>query len=202
MHCGRCKGKPTRCYYCRRPFVHTAESRRHERAIQRAAAPWVYTRPEGAREDVPPVREVVRRVTMPAGLERASRDLRRQLWTRLPSGAELEALSASAVAMKLRQLAGGAVYRVGHEVNCDADAGQGECTCDGPAIWEALHDAKLRALLDLVDELQGEPVIVYYWFRHELERLREALAGRYVAEARDPGALKAWNARGLDEIGR
>src|SRR5574341_280966 len=111
MHCARCRGKATRCYYCRRPFVHTAESRRHERAIQQAAVPWVYTRPEGAREGVPPVREVVRRVTMPAELERVSRDLRRQLWTRLPSGAELEALSASVVAMKLRQLAGGAVYR-------------------------------------------------------------------------------------------
>ncbi len=174
-----------------RPTVRTPESRRHETAIHRAVRPWSYARPTAERPGVPPVREVVRRVPVPPELDREMTELRGRLWTTLPSGAELEALQASAVATKLRQMAGGAVYLSRDLSRGDAELSEGK--------WEEVHGEKVRALLELVDELQGEPLLVFYWFRHERERLLAALGGR-AAALESAGAVADWNA-GRVEVG-
>lgn len=62
--------------------------------------------------------------------------------------------TAAATLMKLRQISQGGVF-------------------DEEGIWHRLHDAKVEALIDLVDELNGTPLIVFYQFNGELERLRE-----------------------------
>lgn len=46
-------------------------------------------------------------------------------------------------------------------------------------VWRPLHDAKLNALREVVDELQGEPPFIAYRFQHDLERLR-AMYPRYT----------------------
>jgi SNF2 family DNA or RNA helicase len=42
-------------------------------------------------------------------------------------------------------------------------------------VSEAVHDAKTDALTELVDELQGSPLLIAYEFHHDLERIRKAL---------------------------
>lgn len=39
--------------------------------------------------------------------------------------------------------------------------------------WVHLHNAKIDALEDLIEELSGKPALVAYWYHHDLERLRE-----------------------------
>lgn len=64
----------------------------------------------------------------------------------------ITAANAGVLTSKLRQFAGGALY-----------------VEDGS--WEVLHNDKLEALQELVEELNGEPLIVAYEFNHECERL-------------------------------
>ncbi len=65
--------------------------------------------------------------------------------------------------------------------------------------WLNLHDAKTEALVDLVDELQGQPLLVAYEYRHDLYRLQAALgkAVPYLGEGvgvRQTRELEAaWN---------
>ena len=66
----------------------------------------------------------------------------------------ITAASAAVVTGKLLQLANGAIYDADHN-------------------YHVIHDAKLDALEDLVEEAQGEPVLVYYSYQHDLHRLLE-----------------------------
>ena len=118
-------------------------------------------------------------VTMPHKATVEQMELVRELRVKLDGGADLIALQASAMAMKLRQFASGAVY-----TNKPND----------PPVWSFVHGGKMDALSDLIEELQGEPLLVFYWFQHELERLKR-LPG--VATLDDKGAMDAWNARKL-----
>lgn len=125
---------------------------------------------------VPPVRR--QRIIVPMAREhiRVSEKLRDELVVELESGATLEALNGTTMAGKLRQIAGGAVWT-------------------SKTKWDEVHSAKLDALEDLIDELQGEPLLVFYWFTHErdriLKRFREARALQSADE------VSAWNARSI-----
>lgn len=47
--------------------------------------------------------------------------------------------------------------------------------------WVQLHDAKTEALAELVDELQGQPLLCNYEYQHDLERLRKAFPKAHFA---------------------
>lgn len=167
-----------------RPYVDCACHKRQLGDLRRRIAPFVYTSPVvPASLGIPPVRVNPIRVRMPPAVAKLEADLVRDLWTQLPSGAELEALEASTVAQKRRQIAGGVVYK-------------GDGT-EGPE-WEVLHTAKLDALDDLLDAMQGEPVLVYYWYHHEAVAIKRRLAGRrwldLTTEKDKAAVVKAWNA--------
>ena len=85
----------------------------------------------------------------------------------------ISAASAAAVMGKLLQLSGGAVY--------DDDGGYVE-----------IHDEKLRALADIIDTA-SEPVLVFYGYRHERERLLNRFAGLDPREISGPDDITDWN---------
>jgi SNF2 family DNA or RNA helicase len=66
--------------------------------------------------------------------------------------------------------------------------------------WINLHTEKVDALADLIDELQGSPLLVAYDFEHDLDRLREKLGkdvpyiGGGVSAKRSAELEKLWNA--------
>jgi SNF2 family DNA or RNA helicase len=86
-------------------------------------------------------------------------------------GKEIDALNAASLSNKLLQMANGAVY---------AD--------DGSVA--KIHDRKLDALEDIIEAANGKPVLVAYWFKHDLERI----LNRFPAEKLDSAAsIRRWN---------
>ncbi len=86
-------------------------------------------------------------------------------------GQEIDALNAASLSNKLLQMANGAVY---------AD--------DGSVA--KIHDRKLDALEDIIEAANGKPVLVAYWFKHDLERI----LNRFPAEKLDSTAsIRRWN---------
>ena len=92
------------------------------------------------------------------------------------NGAYIDAVNAAALAGKLCQMANGAVY--------------GE---EGNVI--AVHDRKLDALEDLIEQANGKPVLVAYWFKHDLARIEERLRQLKISFDRVDAAdsLERWN---------
>jgi len=86
-------------------------------------------------------------------------------------GEEITAANAAALSGKLLQMANGAVY-----------------DDEGAAIH--IHDRKLEALEDLIEAANGKPVLIAYWFRHDLARIKE----RFAVETLDSSdSIKSWN---------
>lgn len=104
---------------------------------------------------------------------------------------EIVAGSAAAASTKCRQIANGAVY-VDDDLASKVAGKKRE-------VLE-LHDLKLEVLRELVDELQGEPLLVAYEFNHDLDRLRKFFGddtpyiGAGVSERRAKEIESAWNA--------
>ena len=65
---------------------------------------------------------------------------------------DVVASTAAVLSNKLLQMANGAVY-------------------DENKTTRFLHDAKLEALEDVIEAANGNPVLVFYWYKHDLERL-------------------------------
>lgn len=95
----------------------------------------------------------------------------------------IDAGSAAALSNKLLQLCNGAVY-----------------TEDGS--WAPLHDCKLEAFTELIERLNGQPALVFYNFRHDLERLTAALtkAKKRVRVLKTAADADVWNRRELDVL--
>jgi SNF2 family DNA or RNA helicase len=92
-------------------------------------------------------------VKLPPKAMEQYRQLERELLLPLLQG-DVVAGSAAVLANKLLQITGGAVYDEHEEV-------------------QVLHNEKLKALEDLVEAANGKPVLVYYAYRHEFERIQK-----------------------------
>lgn len=78
------------------------------------------------------------------------------------------ASTAAAMLTKCRQIATGAIY----EDLVDPLTGEPR---RGPRKWHRLHDEKVEALEDLVDELQGQQLLVSFEYGHDRARIMELL---------------------------
>ena len=78
------------------------------------------------------------------------------------------AANAAAASTKLRQIANGGVF-LDSEI-----AASGLRISKKVRDWADVHSEKIAALRDLVDEMQGDPILVAYDFEHDLHRLRAA----------------------------
>lgn len=103
-------------------------------------------------------------------------ELKEELVLQLPGG-EVTAANAASLSGKLSQMANGAVY---------TDAGE----------TVPVHERKLDALEDIIEAANGKPVLVAYWFRHDLERISERLQKLKIPYARldTDGSIRKWNA--------
>lgn len=99
------------------------------------------------------------------------RELERECVTEI-EGNEITALSAAAVSNKLLQLANGAVY-----------------DNDGKAI--EVHSAKIDALKEIVDECNGNSVLVFYSYKSDLERIKRAFP--YAKSLDSADDIRDWN---------
>ena len=83
----------------------------------------------------------------------------------------IDAVSAAALMIKLMQLCSGAVYDEDRKVT-------------------QIHDEKLEAIEQLVEEAQGENVIIFYGFVHEKDRLLQKFPE--AVDIKEDGAIKRW----------
>ena len=88
----------------------------------------------------------------------------------LPEG-EITAANAASLTGKLSQLANGAIYD------------------DDGNIFE-FHDRKLDALEDLIEAAIGKPLLVAYWFKHDLQRIKKRFNVREIKSSKD---ITDWN---------
>lgn len=137
---------------------------------------------------------IILKYDLPKPVRKLYDELEDELVALLDSGEPLSAPGAGVLTSKLQQVAGGAVFRnLVHPVT-----GQRLRTADEPWVW--LHDEKLDALEELVDELQGQQLLVAYWFKHDLQRLQERFGkdvpyiGGGVSDKRAQQVERAWNA--------
>ena len=84
---------------------------------------------------------------------------------------EIDAANAATLSGKLLQMANGAIYNEEKEVF-------------------HIHDCKLDALEDLIEGANGKPVLVAYWYNHDLERIRERFKVREIKTSKD---IRDWN---------
>lgn len=113
---------------------------------------------------------------------KAYQDLERKMILELPEDDELISVtSAAALSNKLLQLANGAVYDEDRQVH-------------------EVHDCKIEAFLELVESLQGKPVLVFYNYQHDRERILKALAksGLRIRELKTTQDEDDWNTGRID----
>lgn len=84
---------------------------------------------------------------------------------------EVTAANAASLSNKLSQMANGAVYS------------------DDESIIE-IHDRKLDALEDIIESMNGKPLLVAYWFKHDLARIRKRFDVREIKSSED---ISDWN---------
>ena len=84
---------------------------------------------------------------------------------------EVTAANAASLSNKLSQMANGAVYS------------------DDESVIQ-IHDRKLDALEDIIESMNGKPLLVAYWFKHDLERIRKRFEIREIKSSED---ISDWN---------
>ena len=186
----------------------------YEDEIHVRAAPWAFSLDAKlAAEQLPEVLVSPVSMELPASVRKIEQDLEKKCRTELASGASLVALSASTYATKARQLASGAVYITdedGHKIFAEWQCAGDTKTCTGALrlvgasgavyitdedgqpldTWEEVHRLKLDALQEILDEQQGDGVLCFYWYEHDLVRLRQAFP--FAREASEGAALDDW----------
>lgn len=87
------------------------------------------------------------------------------------AGKQIDALNAASLSNKLSQMANGTVY-------------------DDNRNQVLIHNRKLDALEDLIEAANGKPVLVAYWFKHDLERIKQRFEVREIKTTKD---ISDWN---------
>lgn len=114
-------------------------------------------------------------VDLPAKARAHYEDMEKRMFMEL-SGHEVEAFGAAARTVKCLQLANGAAY-------------VGESNKE----WVEVHDAKLQALEEVIEEAAGMPVLVAYNFKSDLARMQKAFPKGRALDS-DPQTIRDWNA--------
>jgi SNF2 family DNA or RNA helicase len=120
-------------------------------------------------------------VEMPEEVRSKYDQMEREFFTVLDSGKELEVFNSAALTNKCLQFSNGAVYPVA-----------------GMPLWEPVHDAKIDALEEILDEAQGSPVLCAYAYRSDAQRIMQRfkhLDPINLTECKSEGSLTAAMAR-------
>ena len=91
-------------------------------------------------------------------------------------GHEITAANAATLSNKLSQMADGSVY------------------ADDESVIR-LHDKKLEALEDIIESANGKPLLIAYWYKSSLDRIREMLERKKISYAviSSQDSIQRWN---------
>lgn len=126
--------------------------------------------------DLPPMIKSEEWVDLPPKARKIYNRMEEEMFLELEKGTT-QAAHAAVVTAKCHQLANGAIFLTDSE---------------NSTVWEQVHDAKMEALEAIVEET-GCPMLVAYYFKHDLERLRKKWK-------KAPAIVDARNAKELDRM--
>jgi len=131
--------------------------------------------------DLPERIDNVVSVELSPASDKAYKEFEKKEVLALLNGDEINTPNAAALTNKLLQFANGAIYDEERKVH-------------------KLHDDKLEALDELVEAANGKPILVFYSYKHDLDRIKEKFGGR-VTTFEDGGTTKVmdrWNKGEVD----
>lgn len=118
-------------------------------------------------------------VDLPPEARKKYREMERDMLTQI-QGHDIEAFAAAAKIIKCQQLANGAIY-TGSDEQIERDVSH----------WVEAHEEKLDALESIIEENDGEPILVAYHFKPDLARLKKRFPdGRHISTKADEDAFK------------
>ncbi len=90
----------------------------------------------------------------------------------IKEGVEITAMNAAALVTKLLQFSNGAIYHDKKE-------------------YTVIHDVKLDALGEILEDNSGKSVLVFYSYRHDLERIKAKFP--HARQLKKPSDIEDWN---------
>lgn len=139
-----------------------------EEQIQKAIKPYMLRMEAEDYIDIPALVEVDIEFDLPPKVREQYEEMEDELIFLLESGEAFTAPTAAAARTKCSQIANGALYK-----NPEGLEKRGKYD------FIELHDEKLDALGNYLDELNGQPCLILYWFQHDLLRIRAYLKKRF-----------------------
>jgi SNF2 family DNA or RNA helicase len=115
-------------------------------------------------------------IKLPASIQQQYEDFERKQILALEDLADISAVNAAALTNKLLQYANGAVY-------------------DSEKQWHEVHREKLEALEETIEAANGQPVLVFYSYKHDVERIMQYLKAYKPVMLKDSTTLADWNAK-------
>ena len=124
----------------------------------------------------------------PPAMQRKYDQIETEMLVELDSGHEVEIFNKASLVNRCLQYAGGGMY---------LNPGQPE--------WEMIHEIKIDALIDLVEELAGQPALVMYQYQHEAKRIQKEFPNSIWLSSKTSAsdfnqAIIDWNTGKLDLI--
>lgn len=135
------------------PYADTEETIKHligDITLEMSAADYL-TMPDLVVNDV--------MVELTPELRKQYNDMERDFFIQLDSGSEKEMFNAASLTNSCLQFSNGAMYPVA-----------------GMPLWEPIHELKLDALEDIIEESNGQPVLCAYSYRSDAERIMSRFA--------------------------
>lgn len=125
--------------------------------------------------DMPEFVPVVHKVEMEPAERTLYEEMKKELLVTV-GGEEIDAANAAVLSGKLLQMANGAVYTEDREVI-------------------PIHSQKLLMLDDLIEQANGQNVLVAYWYQHDHSRIMEHLSeqGHKPRDIRTDADISDWN---------
>ncbi|EKU97946.1 DNA/RNA helicase, superfamily II, SNF2 family [Leptolyngbya sp. PCC 7375] len=150
--------------------------------INKRIKPYCYRIPVDPYRATNPINYIPLQYEIPKKLRKDYEQLRDELYLEVETtrGVFEVGGQGAVVKNKLRQMESGALY-----LNPEDE----EQIKNKP--WVKLHDEKLILMEELVESLQGKPLLVFYEFKHELKRLQEKF--KQAVSIKDNGAIDRWN---------
>lgn len=132
--------------------------------------------------DLPPLVNNSLRVQLPAKAQKIYDEMNDEFIAEVGDRGIVAAINGAVASGKLREIAGGNIY--------------------GPEkIPIEIHDEKIKALEELIDELEGQPLMVFYEFNHERDRLLSVFdTARYFGKSKadDEAIERDWNSGAMN----
>lgn len=127
--------------------------------------------------ELPECSENIIPVVLDSKSKKAYETMERDAILEIENADDIDATSAAALSNKLLQLANGAVYDEDHK-------------------YHVIHDCKIQAFLEVIEQLNGKSALVFYNYKHDLERIQKALEKAKInyRKLETPQDQKDWNA--------